>query len=111
MTNFEYIQNNLPKAEILAQLAEEAAELAQAALKLRRALDGVNPTPVSVDEAFNNLIEEMADVDLCYTLYVNRPQPDARYFDSVYKLARFVDEKSQRRADRLEALKNENRTD
>lgn len=35
----------LPEAEVLAQLAEEVAELAQAALKLRRALDGTNPTP------------------------------------------------------------------
>lgn len=35
----------LPREKILAQLAEEASELAQAALKLRRALDGTNPTP------------------------------------------------------------------
>lgn len=35
----------LPREEILAQLAEEASELAQAALKLRRALNGTNPTP------------------------------------------------------------------
>lgn len=41
-TNLIY---NLPKAEILAQLAEEASELAQAALKLRRAIDKENPTP------------------------------------------------------------------
>lgn len=33
------ISDILPKTEILAQLAEEASELAQAALKLRRALD------------------------------------------------------------------------
>lgn len=31
------ISDILPKTEILAQLAEEASELAQAALKLRRA--------------------------------------------------------------------------
>lgn len=42
------ISDILPKTEILAQLAEEASELAQAALKLRRALDGTNPTPKSV---------------------------------------------------------------
>ncbi len=34
------ISDILPDTEILAQLAEEASELAQAALKLRRALDG-----------------------------------------------------------------------
>lgn len=44
------VSDILPKTEILAQLAEEASELAQAALKLRRALDGTNPTPKSVEE-------------------------------------------------------------
>lgn len=34
------VSDILPKTEILAQLAEEASELTQAALKLRRALDG-----------------------------------------------------------------------
>lgn len=38
----------LPKAEVLAQMAEELTEAAQAALKLRRAMDGANPTPISV---------------------------------------------------------------
>lgn len=58
------ISDYLPKNEILAQLAEEASELAQAALKLRRALDGKNPTPKSVEECEANLREEWADVDL-----------------------------------------------
>lgn len=44
------VSDILPKTEIMAQLAEEASELAQAALKLRRALDGTNPTPKSVEE-------------------------------------------------------------
>lgn len=56
------VSDMLPQEEILAQLAEEAAELAHAALKLRRALDGTNPTPVSVQEAGNQLVEEIADV-------------------------------------------------
>ena len=55
----------LPQEEILAQLAEEAAELAQAALKLRRAMDMTNPTPVTVQEAGNRLLEEIADVIVC----------------------------------------------
>ena len=56
---------NLPETEILAQLAEEAAELAQAALKLRRAIDKRNPTPVSEDCARTNLYEEYGDVLNC----------------------------------------------
>lgn len=59
------IQDHLSQAELLAMLAEEAAELSQAALKLRRVLTGTNPTPVGANEAIARLIEEIADVDLC----------------------------------------------
>ena len=56
------IIETLPETERLAQLAEEAAELAQAALKLRRAIDGTNPTPKTIAEARENLIEEYGDI-------------------------------------------------
>ena len=36
MTDIEYIASKLSREDILCQLAEEASELAQAALKLRR---------------------------------------------------------------------------
>jgi hypothetical protein len=55
----------LSQEEILCQLAEEAAELSQAALKLRRALDRANPTPITPQEAGNRLLEEIADVIVC----------------------------------------------
>lgn len=58
----EKIKQHIPQDELLAQLAEEAAELSQAALKLRRALTGINPTPVTADEARKNMVEEAADV-------------------------------------------------
>lgn len=51
--------NLLPEEELLAQLAEECSEAAKAALKLRRARDGVNPTPVSEEEAFSNLLRSL----------------------------------------------------
>ena len=59
------ISDYLPKTEILAQLAEKASKFSQAALELRRALDGNNPTPQSVEECEENFIEEYADVFLC----------------------------------------------
>lgn len=62
MSEIKYIREQLSKEELLCQLAEEAAELGQAALKLRRAIDGKNYTPVSVGEAIANLQEEIADV-------------------------------------------------
>ena len=59
------INEILDKTEILAQLAEEASELSQAALKLRRAIDGKNPTPKSISVCEVQLDEEIADVMLC----------------------------------------------
>ena len=60
----EYIKEKLPTPELLAQLAEEAAELGHAALKLRRVYDGTNPTPTNLINALANLHEEIADVQL-----------------------------------------------
>lgn len=54
----------LPLTELLAGLAEESSELAQAALKLRRVFDKTNPTPVSEESAIAHLEEEIADVEL-----------------------------------------------
>ena len=53
------------EAAALEQLAEEAAELAQAALKLARIVRAENPTPVDYDTAFSSLLEELGDVRLC----------------------------------------------
>lgn len=55
---------SLSEEELLCQLAEEASELSQAALKLRRAINGQNPTPKSVRECRHDLVEEVADVGL-----------------------------------------------
>ena len=64
-----YIRRTTPRHEILAQLAEECAELGQAALKLRRTLDpDASPTDVSEDEAEINFREEAADVLLTLTI-------------------------------------------
>lgn len=50
---------------MLEQLAEEGAELTQAALKLARVLRQENPTPVTKEEATSHLIEEYTDVVQC----------------------------------------------
>lgn len=64
MTDLEYIRSQLPPSELLTQLAEESTELAQAALKLRRALVGVNPARVNRIDAYAALLEEISDVEL-----------------------------------------------
>ena len=54
---------DLPIEKKLIQLAEESAELAQAALKLIRATEG--DTPMAAVDAREHLLEEIADVKLC----------------------------------------------
>ncbi len=66
--DYEYIRARLGVEELLAQFAEECAELGKAALKLRRVYSGKNPTPVKRSEAFDNVVEEMADVFLCISV-------------------------------------------
>ncbi len=61
----DVIREMMPLAEVMTQLAEEASELAQAALKFRRTLSNSNPTPVTRHEAETILLEEIADVKLC----------------------------------------------
>lgn len=62
MNGKKEIRDFLPTWELLAQLAEECSELAQAALKLRRCLDDLNPTRTPYEQALANLHEEWADV-------------------------------------------------
>lgn len=62
----------LSERVMLEQLAEEAMEMGQAALKLIRARHGSeNPTPVSEEEAFDRLIHEIADVLACMIVWEN----------------------------------------
>lgn len=68
MSDQNYIIQHVTRDELLAQLAEEAAELAQAALKLRRAIRRDNPTPTPLLLAEEQLWEEIADVELCLSV-------------------------------------------
>lgn len=62
----EYINESMSRKDLLLALAEEAAELSQAALKLARAEKLVNhPTPISKDQALKDLEEEYVDILLC----------------------------------------------
>ena len=59
---YKFIAEHITEEDILCQIAEEAAELAHAAMKLRRAKSGTNPTPVDSATAIYNILEEFADV-------------------------------------------------
>jgi NTP pyrophosphatase (non-canonical NTP hydrolase) len=104
------VSDILPKTEILAQLAEEASELAQAALKLRRALDGTNPTPKSVAECEANLLEEFADISnavnaLCNAWFGDDLDSECEFWDAEFEIK---DAKYKRWLSRLEAKEQNN---
>lgn len=64
------IEERIDTDNQLTQLAEEATELSQAALKYRRALqtarrdDRISPTPTTGEDAYDSLVEECSDVML-----------------------------------------------
>lgn len=64
------IEDRIDTDNQLTQLAEEAAELSQAALKYRRAIqtarweENISPTPKTLNEAYDSLVEECSDVML-----------------------------------------------
>lgn len=62
MTDIEYIKGRLSTSDLLAQLAEEAAELGQAAGKCYRHENGINLPNRSEAECWKNLSEELADI-------------------------------------------------
>lgn len=90
------IKAKMPVTELLAGLAEECSELAQAALKLRRVFDGTNPTPMKEEEAMEHLYEEIADVKL----YCSMLDIPARYISQI------MNEKQNRWERRLEYASN-----
>lgn len=85
------IERRTGREYMLRQLAEEAVELAQAALKLIRAEKGETPMPV--DRARRHFIEELADLDIM-TTWARRHEMNKREFSQLLdirtgKLERF----------------------
>lgn len=104
MTNREkvdYINIRLRMDDLLLALAEETAEAGQAALKLHRALDGRNPTPVLPDEAFRHLTEEIEDALLCWNVLLQRLTNDNNSIYWEYSLTNLQERKLDRWAKRL----------
>lgn len=89
------IRELLLEDELLCQLAEECSELAQAALKVKRAMTAKNYTPMGLEEARKNLIEECADVLLCLDVieYIRK---------NDYEVAKVMEQKLERWVDRIE---------
>ena len=56
------VSRRLSQYDIVLQLAEEASELSAAASKCLRVSRGENPSPLSISQAADAMIEELADV-------------------------------------------------
>ena len=94
--NIDTIYEATPDPALYEMLSEECAELCHAALKVARILRRENPTPVSLEEAFNNMLEEVSDVQLCMTVLALEPKRE------------IVEQKMQRWVDRIEGWKQKN---
>ena len=90
--NINKIRELVPDAALYEQLAEEAAELAQAALKYARVLRNENPTPISRKDAELFVIEEYTDVLNVAELLEIEPNQ----YLQAHKMRRWID--------RLEAM-------
>lgn len=90
MNEVEYIKSQLDETERLLGLTEEALELALAALKLRRVLDGRNPTPVTEEQATANLLEEYGDVMNCVEALITPTQNAQAVASRMGKRKRWV---------------------
>lgn len=58
------IVKKVPLDALLMQLAEECGELTQAVGKYYRATHDGNPTPMTLADALDKLVEEIADVNV-----------------------------------------------
>lgn len=57
-----FVREQLSPADQFGQVAEEAVELAHAAMKMQRIIIGTNPTPVTEKEAMGKVMEEICDL-------------------------------------------------
>lgn len=88
------MRENCKRDYLYRQLAEECAELAQAALKVVRAQNG--ETPEKLEDAMDHYIEELADVFVMHniaSLDLNATQ--------ISKMYKIMGDKRERMAERL----------
>ena len=103
------VSDILPKTEILHSW-QKKHPLTQVVLKMRRALDGTNPTPKSVAECEANLMEEFADINngvtaLCDAWFGDNLDSEREFWDAEREIE---EAKYKRWLSRLEEKENKN---
>ena len=95
------VSDILPKTEILGQLAEELAEASAAASKLRRKIDGKNPTPKTLEECWEDLKKDIGDV--MNAIDALTEQDSQNYHEFMSECGEYAEPKMERWLSRLEA--------
>lgn len=88
--------DSIPDPAMMEGLAEEASELAQAALKVARVLRAENPTPMNIKIALGHFTEETADV----LLYLQEVR--GRYGISLQMISDIMTQKQDRWKERMD---------
>ena len=83
MDDLTFIYASCSTGEILAHLAKESLGLGRAALNLYRSMHSANPSPSTIDKAFNQLIEKHASVLMWLSLILD--ETDAYKTDAIAK--------------------------
>ena len=99
------VSDILPKPEILGQLAEELAEASAAASKLRRKIDGKNPTPKTLEECWEDLKKEIGDV--MNSIDALTEQDPQNYHEFMSECGEYAEPKMERWLFRLNEQKEE----
>ena len=85
----EYIVSSLDEEDFLIQIAEEAAEVAQAAAKYARILRGKNTSPVNLENINEMLMEELNDLRIAEAAFIQKKCRGVT-FEAAHNLTAFI---------------------
>ena len=91
MNDIALIRSKQSIGAMLTQLAEEAVELAKAALKLYRKELGESPTPKSQKDCESDLWKEIADVQSCVDVFCGEAETAMIEYIKKQKLNRWAE--------------------
>ena len=97
----DFVREHVPELDRIEQLMEECSELLVACSKRKRALGRTNPTPVTAEEALQEIKEESQDVlnALCALgLFVFENPEEGTTERMKMKMARWADRKKRGKA-------------
>ena len=97
----DFVREHVPELDRIDQLMEECSELLVACSKRKRALQWTNPTPVTAEEALQEIKEESQDVlnALCALGMLAFENPEEGTTERMrVKMARWADRKKRGKA-------------